>query len=69
MKKVCIDGNTACAHIAYMMNEMAIIYPITPSSTMSELCDNMNANNTKNIFGNTVKVVEIQGAYTKTYFL
>ena len=60
MKKVTIDGNSACAHIAYLMNDLAIIYPITPSSTMSELCDSMSANNTLNIFGNKVKVVEMQ---------
>jgi len=60
MKKVTIDGNSACAHIAYLMNDLAIIYPITPSSTMSELCDNMRANNNLNVFGNKLNVVEMQ---------
>ena len=60
MKKVTVDGNSACAHIAYMMNDMAVIYPITPSSNMSELCDVMQANNNLNIFGNTTQVTQMQ---------
>lgn len=60
MKKVIIDGNSACAHIAYLMNEQAFIYPITPSSTISELCDSMCASGEKNIFNSTMKVSEMQ---------
>ena len=39
MKKVTIDGNMAASNIAYMMNDVAFIYPITPSSPMAENCD------------------------------
>lgn len=60
MKKVTIDGNSACAHIAYMFNEQAIIYPITPSSTMSELCDSMSAEGKTNIFDKTLKITQMQ---------
>lgn len=60
MKKVTIDGNSACAHIAYMMNDLAVIYPITPSSNMAETCDTLNANNTPNIFGRTTKIMQMQ---------
>ena len=60
MKKVTIDGNSACANIAYMINDLAVIYPITPSSNMSEACDVINASNTPNIFGNTTKVTQMQ---------
>ena len=56
MKKVTVDGNSACAHIAYLMNDQAIIYPITPSSTMSEICDQKSANEEKNIFGRPLKI-------------
>ena len=54
------DGNYAAAHIAYMFSEVAAIYPITPSSTMAELVDEWAAQGRKNIFGQTVKVVEMQ---------
>ena len=60
MKKITIDGNTAAATIAYQMSEVAAIYPITPSSTMAELCDSWATENKTNIFGNKVKVVELQ---------
>ena len=60
MEKITIDGNTATATIAYAMSEIATIYPITPSSTMAEICDTKASNNEKNIFGNVVKVVEMQ---------
>lgn len=60
MKKITIDGNTAAATIAYQMSEVAAIYPITPSSTMAELCDSWASENKTNIFGNKVKVVELQ---------
>jgi len=60
VKKITIDGNTAAATIAYQMSEVAAIYPITPSSTMAELCDSWASENKTNIFGNKVKVVELQ---------
>ncbi|MDR2979759.1 MAG: pyruvate:ferredoxin (flavodoxin) oxidoreductase [Bacteroidales bacterium] len=54
------DGNQAAAHVAYMFSEVAAIYPITPSSTMAEYVDEWAAFGRKNIFGETVKVVEMQ---------
>lgn len=60
MKKITIDGNTAAATIAYALSEVATIYPITPSSTMAELCDQWSSEGRTNIFGHKVKVVEMQ---------
>lgn len=57
---VTCDGNYAAAHIAYMFSEVAAIYPITPSSTMAEYVDEWAAHGRKNIFGETVKVTEMQ---------
>jgi pyruvate-ferredoxin/flavodoxin oxidoreductase len=54
------DGNYAAAHVAYMFSEIAAIYPITPSSTMAEYVDEWSAYGRENIFGETVKVVEMQ---------
>jgi pyruvate-ferredoxin/flavodoxin oxidoreductase len=54
------DGNYAASHIAYMFSEVAAIYPITPSSTMAEYIDEWSANGKKNIFGEVVKVSEMQ---------
>ena len=59
-KKTTIDGNTAAAHIAYAFSDVAAIYPITPSSNMAEACDEWAANGRKNLFGQTVKVAEMQ---------
>lgn len=59
-KFITCDGNYAAAHIAYMFSEVAAIYPITPSSTMAEYVDEWSANGRKNIFGQQVKVVEMQ---------
>jgi len=59
-KFITCDGNQAAAHVAYMFSEVACIYPITPSSTMAEFIDEWSANGLKNIFGETVKVVEMQ---------
>ncbi len=59
-KFITCDGNYAAAHIAYMFSEVAAIYPITPSSTMAELVDEWSAAGRKNIFGQTVNVVEMQ---------
>ena len=60
MGKITVDGNTAVANVAYKLSEIATIYPITPSSTMAELADSMASDGVKNIFGNTLKVVEMQ---------
>ncbi|MBQ0016381.1 MAG: pyruvate:ferredoxin (flavodoxin) oxidoreductase [Bacteroidales bacterium] len=54
------DGNQAAAHVAYMFSEVAAIYPITPSSPMAEYIDEWAAGGRKNIFGETVRVVEMQ---------
>ena len=59
-KFITCDGNQAAAHVAYMFSEVACIYPITPSSTMAEFIDEWAANGLKNIFGEQVKVVEMQ---------
>ena len=88
-KKISMDGNTAAAHVSYAFTEVAAIYPITPSSPMAEVTDTWSASNknifgapAKNIFGENVKVVEMQseagaagavhgslgaGAFTTTY--
>ena len=55
-----MDGNTAAAHIAYAFTDVAGIFPITPSSVMAEHVDEWAANGRKNIFGQEVKVVEMQ---------
>ena len=55
-----MDGNTAAAHIAYAFTDVAAIYPITPSSPMAEYVDEWSAKGRKNVFGQTVKVVEMQ---------
>lgn len=59
-KFITCDGNYAASHIAYMFSEVAAIYPITPSSTMAEYIDEWSAFGRKNIFGETVKVCEMQ---------
>ncbi len=59
-KKMSMDGNTAAAHVSYAFTEVAAIYPITPSSVMAELTDAWSANGLKNIFGEEVKVTEMQ---------
>ena len=55
-----MDGNTAAAHVSYAFTEVAGIYPITPSSPMADSVDQWAAAGRKNIFGNPVKVVEMQ---------
>ncbi len=77
-----MDGNTAAAHVAYAFSEVAAIYPITPSSPMAESMDEWVSEDRKNIFGEKVKIVEMQseggaagavhgsvaaGAYTSTF--
>ena len=66
-KKISMDGNTAAAHVSYAFTEVAAIYPITPSSPMAEVTDTWSASNknifgepAKNLFGENVKVVEMQ---------
>ncbi|MDF2506131.1 MAG: pyruvate:ferredoxin (flavodoxin) oxidoreductase, homodimeric, partial [Clostridium sp.] len=58
--KQSMDGNTAAAHVAYAYTEVAGIYPITPSSPMADSVDMWSAAGQENIFGNQVKVVELQ---------
>ena len=59
-EKMTIDGNEAAASVAFRINEVAAIYPITPSSTMGELADEWAARGDVNIWGNPVTVVEMQ---------
>ncbi len=59
-KKLSMDGNTAAATVSYAFTEVAAIYPITPSSVMAELTDSWSATGLKNIFGDNVKVMEMQ---------
>ena len=58
--KMTIDGNTAAAYVAYAYTDIAAIFPITPSTTMAEVVDEWSAQGKKNIFGQTVNVVEMQ---------
>lgn len=59
-QRITIDGNGAVAHIAYRVNEVCAIYPITPSSTMAELADEWSAGGVRNIWGNVPVVQEMQ---------
>ena len=59
-KWITCDGNYAAAHIAYIFSEVAAIYPITPSSPMAEYVDEWSAKGRKNLFGDEVKVTEMQ---------
>ncbi|MBN2777501.1 MAG: pyruvate:ferredoxin (flavodoxin) oxidoreductase [Bacteroidales bacterium] len=59
-KFITCDGNHAAAHVAYMFSDMACIYPITPSSNMAENVDEWAAHGRKNLFGQTVRVEEMQ---------
>ena len=59
-KMVTIDGNTAAGTVAHATNEVIAIYPITPSSTMGELADELSADGVKNIWGTVPSVVEMQ---------
>ena len=77
-----MDGNTAAAHVAYAFSEVAAIYPITPSSPMAESMDEWVSQGRKNIYGEPVKIIEMQseagaagavhgsistGSYTSTF--
>ena len=59
-KKMTIDGNTAASHVAYAFSDVAAIYPITPSSPMAEVGDEWAAYGRKNLFGQTMRIAEIQ---------
>ena len=59
-KRKTMDGNSAAAHVSYAFTEVAAIYPITPSSPMAEETDAMAAKGVKNLFGQTVKVAELE---------
>ena len=54
------DGNKAVSDVAYLFSELCAIYPITPSSPMASNIDNLAIKNQKNMFGDTVKVIEMQ---------
>lgn len=60
MTKTTMDGNTAAAHVSYAFSELAVIYPITPSSPMAELADEWQAAGKTNLFGNVPRVVQMQ---------
>ena len=55
-----MDGNNAAAHVSYAFTDLAAIYPITPSSVMAEVTDKWSADGRTNIFGQKVKVIEMQ---------
>lgn len=59
-KTMTVDGNEACSYSAYMFTELAGIYPITPSSPMAEHLDEWSSKGRTNIFGDKVKIVEMQ---------
>ena len=59
-KTMTIDGNTAASHVAYAFSDVAAIYPITPSSPMAEVADDWAANGRINLFGQKVRIAEMQ---------
>ena len=60
MTKITIDGNTAASDVAYAFSDVAAIYPITPSSPMAEIADEWGAAGRKNLFGQQIKIAEMQ---------
>ncbi|MEE1199255.1 MAG: pyruvate:ferredoxin (flavodoxin) oxidoreductase [Christensenellales bacterium] len=58
--KFTVDGNTAVSHVAYAFSDVAAIYPITPSSPMAEVADEWAAHGRTNLFGQTVRIAEMQ---------
>ncbi len=60
MKKMTMDGNGAAAYVSYAFSEIAVIYPITPSTPMAELADEWQAQGKTNLFGQVPKVVQMQ---------
>lgn len=59
-RKITIDGNTAASHVAYAFSDVAAIYPITPSSPMAEVADEWAAGGRTNLFGQKVRIAEMQ---------
>ncbi|SDB57353.1 pyruvate-ferredoxin/flavodoxin oxidoreductase [Desulfonatronum thiosulfatophilum] len=59
-KKLSVDGNTATSYVAYALSETAAIYPITPSSTMGEVCDDWASKGRKNAWGQVLSIREMQ---------
>ena len=64
-QKLTMDGNNAAGHVSYAFTDLAAIYPITPSSVMAEVTDSWSTAGRKNIFGEQVKVVEMQFVYAQ----
>ncbi|MBQ2701795.1 MAG: pyruvate:ferredoxin (flavodoxin) oxidoreductase, partial [Clostridia bacterium] len=60
MKQATMDGNTAASYVSYAFSDIAVIYPITPSSPMAEQADEWATKGKKNLFGNVPKVVQMQ---------
>ncbi len=58
--KLTLDGNEAVAHVAYRLNEVMAIYPITPSSTMAEWCDQWTSEGRRNLWGTIPGIIEMQ---------
>ena len=59
-KMITVDGATACAHVVHAVNEIIIIYPITPSTPIAEICDAKSAHGEKNIWGRVPRVIQMQ---------
>ena len=59
-KTICVDANTAVGNIAYAFSELALIFPITPSSAIAEYIDEQATAGKLNLFGSKVKVAEMQ---------
>ena len=59
-RKMTVDGNTAVSHVAYAFSDVAAIYPITPSSPMAEVADDWSAHDRKNLFGQNVRIAEME---------
>jgi Pyruvate flavodoxin/ferredoxin oxidoreductase, thiamine diP-bdg len=58
---VCMDGNVAVADVSYRINDCAFIFPITPSSPMSEYCEELaHVKHAKNLFGQEMKIIQMQ---------
>src|ERR1017187_1865066 len=58
--KLTLDANEGVAHVAYRLNEVMAIYPITPSSPMAEFCDQWTSENKKNLWGTIPSIVELK---------
>ena len=60
MRRATVDGNEAAVRVAYRLNELCAIYPITPSSTMAELADEWASQGRPNVWGTVPTVIEMQ---------